>query len=427
LIKQTYVDASIAVVFLMLVWAWLEHDRRIGAQLAMTGAGFIIANLPFWLYFIGHHALNDYLIGAFLLNRYYVSLGPLEWVNALFEKIEFLSSTPVMMLISCVWLSGVLVAVANLGKLIAGIFSHPAARWVLVTTGGVCWALFAFAQVRGSSPGIGLFEWALLLAGLAAWMMAGFLFLRRGGYAAGAAGLQLAELKERLTKEKLHNPELFVLLIFGMVDFPLVVLSITLSGKDFTHYYISLFPAVFSLIAGALLAIVSSAAGQRWQKYLNVFLAAVLVVIASNAALQINAFLSNPGKGDERYQAAKYLESVTQADEPILVWGWEAVIYFLADRESPTRYAFQFPAYLPSPYQETVLATILADLQQRPPRYLADTLDGGMPLLEGRTGADCLTGSSVENEQLRAIIAFFCQNYDFDRKYGNIYLYRLRK
>jgi hypothetical protein len=424
-IKQSYLDVALSVGLFLLFLAWIERDRRVLPLVLRLGLGFLLVNLVFWGYFWLRGAGMDYFTSAFLFNSYYVDLGLLEWIHALLEKLEFFTTNPFLLIISSVWLGTVLVLLLRARGLAAEILAHPLTKWLALAAAGAAGLLFFVAQARGSSPGVGLIEWLLLLLAAAGLLAAGLLFLRKPGAstAADSPHVDLRAALERLDWTRAGPP---ALLFLGLLDLPLVLLTITLSGKDFSHYYISLFPALFLLLGGGLAAVAPVIGRASGAAVLNCLLAGLLIAGAFAPGLQIATFLSNPGSGDARAQTAAYLKSATSPEDRILVWGWESLIYFLAERESPTRYAFQFPAYLESPYQPAVLSTLLADLQQQPPVYIADTVDGGMPLVEGRPGAECLSGSRLEDAQLLAILSFVCDNYEYERSIEHINIYRLR-
>jgi len=88
------------------------------------------------------------------------------------------------------------------------------------------------------------------------------------------------------------------------------------------------------------------------------------------------------------------------------------------------RYAFQFPAYFDSPYKQIVLTTLLEDIRSDPPSFIADTMNKEMPLIEGRSGDNCLSGSTMKDEKLRSIISFVCIHYEFDKKIDDINIYK---
>ena len=161
-------------------------------------------------------------------------------------------------------------------------------------------------------------------------------------------------LHDQLTRVDWAHPGTAPFLFLGLVDLPIVLMTISLSGRNYTHYYISLFPAIFLLLAGALTYITKIITDTSHKTILNCCLVAILL---SGSLAPILYILTDHGQSTNDnpfYQTAIYLTSVTTPQDKILIWGWESIIYFLAEREPPTRYAFQFPAYFDSPYKQFV-------------------------------------------------------------------------
>ena len=70
-LKQTYLDIPVTVLIFMVFLAWVEQDKRIFKNILFIGLGFLLVNIPVFLYFQVHGVLRDYVINAFLFNRYY--------------------------------------------------------------------------------------------------------------------------------------------------------------------------------------------------------------------------------------------------------------------------------------------------------------------------------------------------------------------
>jgi hypothetical protein len=423
-IKQTYLDVAISVFLFLLFLAWVEKNRQVISHILLMGLGFLLANSPFFIYFLAQGALNDYITSAFLFNKYYSNLGLLEWVHSILEKFEFLSSNPFLAIMGSVWLGSVLVVLTRGREVFQGILANRNSKWVALVAGFLCWALFFWAQARGGSSGVGLLQWVVLIPGTIFIGGGLLLFFRKPG-PTSSMGLDATHLRHVLERMDWIHPGPTALLFLGLIDLPIVLVTISLSGKDFAHYYVSLFPALFLLLAGGLTYLNQIIGHTTKPVILNCLLAALLISGSFAPGLHIWTYLSEPGTRDTRSETAAYLNSVTAPQDKILVWGWESVVYFLAEREPPTRYGFQFPAYLDSPYKQAVLTTLLEDIKAEPPLYIADTMDAGMPLVEGRLGDECLSGSRMDDAQLLAIISFVCSNYKFDRKIGNINIYKL--
>ena len=313
-------------------------------------------------------------------------------------------------------------AVVKNWKFIHKILNKPAFRWVSLAITAAALGLFLFAQLRGKASGIGLLEGSLLGIGIVFLTITLRAFTR-----SGPSPLEGSSFRNSLSQMDWQHAGTVTLLFLGILDLPFVVFTITLSGLNFPHYYISLFTPLFLLLAGGVAFAHDILRHSSHQKLFSWVFAALIVAGAVFPVLQIAKRLQLPGGGDARSVAAAYLNTATAPQDKILVWGWESVIYFLADREAPTRYAFQFPAYLASPYQQAVQETLLQDIQTKPPRYIADTNDPEMPFIQGQTTAACLSANPVDGDKLQQILNYVCTNYHFEKSIDNINLYRLNQ
>ena len=71
---------------------------------------------------------------------------------------------------------------------------------------------------------------------------------------------------------------------------------------------------------------------------------------------------------------ADYVRARTEPDEPILVYAFEPAIYFVAQRQSPTRHLSTAPIFgetqIPAELRARWLSEQRQDVAVRPPRYL---------------------------------------------------------
>lgn len=77
---------------------------------------------------------------------------------------------------------------------------------------------------------------------------------------------------------------------------------------------------------------------------------------------------------------ADYLRRHTQASEPVLVWGYESVLYFLSGRAAPTRFVVDRVLCLAQPRRAAWRAEFLSALRQRPPSYIVVVENNATPL-----------------------------------------------
>jgi 4-amino-4-deoxy-L-arabinose transferase-like glycosyltransferase len=81
-------------------------------------------------------------------------------------------------------------------------------------------------------------------------------------------------------------------------------------------------------------------------------------------------------------EVGDYLKGHTDPDEPVLVWAFEPAIYFLSERESASRFIFNFPLYGDFAwlnYREE----FLADFEAEQPAYVLVASNDAMPWVSG--------------------------------------------
>ena len=159
---------------------------------------------------------------------------------------------------------------------------------------------------------------------------------------------------------------------------------------------------------------------------LNSLLVAALVIGAFPSLHQVASNLITPSGDDARSRTAAYFKSATKPGDTILVWGWESGIYFMAQRQSPTRFALPFALYVNTPYLDEFTAILLKEVQARPPAFIADLRDPGMPFIDGRPAATCLSGNQMTNQGMVDFLAYICAHYEEDRSFDTINIYKLR-
>ncbi|MBE3143360.1 MAG: hypothetical protein IMZ61_05475, partial [Planctomycetes bacterium] len=215
-IKQTYLDIPITVLIFMGFLAWVEKDLHILRNISLVGLGFLLVNIPVFLYFQVNGALRDYVINAFLFNRYYSYQTISGRINSLMEMIKFVSSQPFFFLVASFWLEVLILLSIKTRHVFAPAMDHP--------------------------------------------------YTRRLAFRAECSQLDW------------HHPGPATLLFLGLIDFPIFFFTISLSGKLWTHYYVPLFPAIILLLAGSLAYLYRYAETPSKQVMLNSLLVVVLVI-----------------------------------------------------------------------------------------------------------------------------------------------------
>jgi hypothetical protein len=79
----------------------------------------------------------------------------------------------------------------------------------------------------------------------------------------------------------------------------------------------------------------------------------------------------------ESYDVAAYLRDHTSPDQPVQVWGYESLVYYLADRSAASRFQMTHPLVMRvpgenlTPMQQRWRAEFVADIERRQPPYVA--------------------------------------------------------
>jgi len=121
----------------------------------------------------------------------------------------------------------------------------------------------------------------------------------------------------------------------------------------------------------------------------------------------------------ETQQTAQYLREHSSADDRVLIWGFQALVNFLADRRAPTRYIFTYPLTFDRPesaFRVEARRTFLRDLRNQPPLYIVLVTNDVNPL-QAVDSYSLLAGFPEFQQVIR-------QQYRLERDIGDFHLYR---
>jgi hypothetical protein len=181
-------------------------------------------------------------------------------------------------------------------------------------------------------------------------ILKGFLFLSQG------AVLYLALLGWSISLAYVwFNRKSFIniqpIILLAIINFPIEVVLITISGRSILHYYLTPLP-VMAILSGFLVYSLGLVAG----RFTRISSPGVMKPISSLAllavlVLQIGQVQNYPvyiaNVADNTYAPViAYVTEHTKSDDKVLVLGAESVVNFLTRREAPTRYVYQYPLLL---------------------------------------------------------------------------------
>jgi hypothetical protein len=119
------------------------------------------------------------------------------------------------------------------------------------------------------------------------------------------------------------------------------------------------------------------------------------------------------------YAAADYLRARTQPGDPVFVWGFEALIYYLADRRAPTRFVSTFPLIV-GWGREDWRQELVEALRRSPPAYVVIATHDAMPWVTGEPW-DSLTVMRQKFPTLRDLVQ---ANYEVETTIENLLVCR---
>lgn len=248
----------------------------------------------------------------------------------------------------------------------------------------------------------------------------GFAYLRNGWVLYLAILGWLAGFGYVLLQRKAFT-EIHPLILIALVNLPIEILLITISGRSILHYYLTTLP-VMAILAGMLIHTVpflisripafSSPNIQRRVPELML----LLVLLG-----QVSQIKNYPGyvqalRDNDYAPVIDYVARNTNENDQVLLIGAESVVNFLARREAPTRYVYQYPLALLGrrPMFEEYFNQILGNK----PTLIIDTR--GQSRLEEKL----YTPLQKRSQVVRDGVKYLGENYQQVAQFGDWFVYR---
>jgi hypothetical protein len=252
----------------------------------------------------------------------------------------------------------------------------------------------------------------------------GFLYLRNGGvlYLSMLGWLAGLIFAWNNRKDALKKPDPLVLL--ALVNLPIEIILITISGRSILHYYLTLLP-VMAILTGILvytapLLIGKTAWGSRhFQGEWITAITLAAIMLSQFGQVKSYPIYVRTLAMNEYAPVIDYVAKNTNRNDRVLIIGAESVVNFLARREAPTRYVYQYP---------------LALLGRRPmfEEYFNQILENKPALIVDTRGRARLDENLYEPLQKRSQIVrdgvnYLGENYEQVEQFGEWFVYRLRE
>ncbi len=215
------------------------------------------------------------------------------------------------------------------------------------------------------------------------------------------------------------------LLPVSLIDMPLELLLISLSGRMYAHYYMSLLPVLAVLATLTFWMIFSSWSLQKMPSAASSLLTLGFLLAFSWASFRpyrdtITSFRNMNGYPVGFESVIHKIESETTKNDKVLLWGAETSINYLSGRLSPTRFVYQYPLYTKGYVNEELILEFLDDLIRERPRLIIDTRNPKTPMYNFPVWTEkinrkvdflqCQYRLSDEVEELRWVIYEYADN-----------------
>jgi hypothetical protein len=190
-------------------------------------------------------------------------------------------------------------------------------------------------------------------------------------------------------------------LLIAVIDLPLQLTMMSLSGNDFEHYYMSALPSL-TVLCGFFFWYLRTHP-QRTQATIWVLVLA-LPILAEGAAEGVR----KARVSEDRYTRAiaGHVLSVTQPKDSIFYWGNLVPVYIESQRKSPSRFFFTDPLFLRGYTNRHHTSLLLRDLQAKPPALIVSGSTAQRPLLYTAEAAACGTLASAATSRSLASAQF---------------------
>ena len=252
----------------------------------------------------------------------------------------------------------------------------------------------------------------------------GFLFLSQGAVLyLGMIGWFLGLLYVWLYRKTYINN--FQPLIFlGLVDFPVEVALITISGRSLLHYYLTPLP-VIAILSGLIVYTLTSLIGniktfssQGIKTSISILLLIAVLIFQASQVLNYPAYIENVAENSYA-PVIGYIDGHTTSSDKVLVLGAESVVNFLARREAPSRYVYQYPLQLLG--SRGMFDEYFQQIIQKRPVLIIDA-----------PGSNQLDENLYKPLQLRSTVVkngvqYLLQNYQQVATFGDWVVYRLKE
>lgn len=205
----------------------------------------------------------------------------------------------------------------------------------------------------------------------------------------------------------------FVLLLF--LAFPLEIFLSQISGRGYNHYYLTWTPYLIFAIGFSVSRIFRAfPLSGKINKVL--FLLIIIACFIAWSPFQMlreyasigRYFIYNRANGIEKnHPLVDYIHDNTDPKDKVLRWGFGRWLTYLIDRESPSRYVYQFALATPGYTTDEMVSEFSHALEIERPKFIIETINYFIPL----NSLQLLSYGGYVHPEYIGIIKFVEKNY----------------
>jgi hypothetical protein len=204
-----------------------------------------------------------------------------------------------------------------------------------------------------------------------------------------------------------------LLLVVALIDFPLEIILISLSGKNYNHYFFTM------ILCFAILVAYGWAYGRSWIKkpwiHILVYLLAAVMIVYKPVHLIVDAYRQPPEAAVR--QVVDYIKRNTDKDDTVILWGSQTVINFMSGRDTPTRFVHQKPLFREGYAERALSMELLNDLKSKKPKLIINSYLPSTPFIEMNAKGECLMPSPLPDGMFE-VFDYICKNYSLSQEIG---------
>jgi hypothetical protein len=169
------------------------------------------------------------------------------------------------------------------------------------------------------------------------------------------------------------------LLITGIIAMPIEWLLLTVSGRTFPHYLITILPVLALFASFSFWAIMAwaNSTGATNRSRILILISTMGVFFWSAYHPYTEQLLAYKDAGNPTL--IKYLKTVTSPEDFVLIWGADTDINYFAQRKSPSRFVYQYPLYDKGYVTENMVLEFLNDISIRHPKLIINMMNPSTP------------------------------------------------